>query len=305
MKTRWLGVVAVAVALFGIAWNAGHARAELAHETDAADRERLAADARLRDALRRRTTAVAESAAIEKRIAARHRPVVRLEPVRAAVRHIPTIDERLRTEPDAQLLWLKLQHARAAVLYGPLFRKLGLTPEQIAKFEENVAGRDEQQMDIRAIATENRMKGRTDSATTAKAFVQADQQYTAAQRSLLGDTGLQALQEYERTSWVRNWVNGWAGGAVVNLGEPLTAQQGEQLVQIIASASDSYRNGGAVGQIDWAAADAAAQRILTPTQYRFFATTEPPLPAGGRFQSQLYQKVEDASTAEVAPSTRK
>jgi hypothetical protein len=233
--------------------------------------------------------------------AIRNRP--RGQPV-ATVKVTPSpvisIAERLRKEPETQLYYLAAKRAESAAKFGPLFRQLGLDSGRIAKFQENAVRREEQQMDN--LATLQTQGLSQDNKLIAKLNDQLQHDYDVAQRELLGEEGFRALKDYERTEWTREYVNGWAGGAVLVARDPLTLQQGEQLVQIVANASRSYREGGAVNpnEIDWAAVDAEARQILSAAQFKMFTTTEPPLPVGARFQSRLHNFVDRAQKADAA-----
>ena len=222
---------------------------------------------------------------------------------------LPSIADRLRHEPDAQVLWLAYHRSRAGERYGPLFQALRLSPEQIAKFQDNLIRREEQNMDLQAIvASQKESTGRI-SAELYEMMKKIEPDHQAAQRELLGEAGYRQLLDHERTVRVRDMVNGWAGDAVVSARTPFTAQQGEQLVQILANASSSYRDGGSADStnIDWDVADAQARAILSDPQLNLFKTMEPPLPSGARFQSQFYRLVNEAQAADakVATSTAK
>jgi hypothetical protein len=306
MKRRGIFLLSVLLGLLGTSWFAAHTNMKLRAQTDAVNRERSNQEAALKRAIQRRETALDQRAAAEKELTSlQQQPSAEHSNKPVAAGRVPTIAERLRTEPDAQVLWLNLRHAQARATYGPLFRKLELTQEQIAKFEDNLTRKEERELDLQAITAEQLKTAGKITAELDTARRNNGMEYDAAQRALLGDAGFQELQEQQRTSWARQWVDGWAGGAIVYLGEPLTAEQGEALIHIIANASDSYRQGNAVaGAIDWSAVDTAAQRLLTPNQFKLFTTMEPPLPNGGRFQSQLYEKIGTAVAIETKPGPR-
>lgn len=212
----------------------------------------------------------------------------------------PWIPERLQKEPEFQVLWLADQRASLTTRYGPFFQKLGLSPAQVESFQSNRIKREEQQMDLQGAA---RTQGLPDNdATIARLGKKVVADYEAAQRTLLGEEGYRNLQDYERGAVLREIVAGLAGGAVVVAREPLSPQQAEQFFQAIANASPAYRDGGASRgtDIDWMAVDAEAEKFLSPTQFAFFKTHEPPLPLGGRFQSELYRLVDLAKKTEPA-----
>jgi hypothetical protein len=133
----------------------------------------------------------------------------------------------------------------------------------------------------------------------------SENEFAVAGRALLGEAGFKSLKDYERTEWLRKMVAGWAGGAVVVLQEPLSPQQGEALVQVMANASANYRQGNGANPNEpryWSTVEAEARKILSPTQAQLLTSMEPPLPMGARFQTQFYQKVQEALDADKAAS---
>ena len=84
---------------------------------------------------------------------------------------------------------------------------------------------------------------------------------------VLGDTAYQQFQQYQRTQLVRTIAVGLAG-AVYNTDTPLSAQQADQLTQILANNSPSYLQGGTAlpNSVNWNAALTQAQYFLTPQQ---------------------------------------
>ena len=250
----------------------------------AADQDRLALQSKL-DAFRKTQARVAAA------------PV---PPALATGERRPTIAERLQKEPDTQRFYLAGLRAEAVAKYGALFRALTLSPTEIAQFQAVLIKRDEQDMDLTAI---KQSRGLSDQdATVIKLQKENEAEYQAAQQALLGETRYRQLQDYERTTYVREMVNGWAGGAVVETRTPFTAPQAEQPIQVLANTSSSYHNGGAVKpfEIDWDAADAQARSILSEAQFNLYKTMEPPLPLGARYQNQLYGAVARATRAEAA-----
>lgn len=217
----------------------------------------------------------------------------------------PWIPERLQNEPQFQLLWLADRRASLATRYGAWYRNAGFAPEKIQQIEAQMIARAEREMDLEALQRAQGMSPDDTVVTRLRSEIARD--YDAAMRGLLGDTGWSELREYERGASAREMLAGIAGGAAAVAREPLSGQQAEELFHAIAGASASYRKGGAfvAVDVDWDSVDAVAQRLLTPTQFAFFRSAEPPLPVGGRFQATLYQKVGAATAAEranVAPA---
>jgi len=305
MRTPFRAILAaLIVAALGVAWLQFRARdaAQLAHAT--LEHELAQLHSATKRALARieqaDAAAVQHRAAIEELEKAARAPSAKLaaKPVMVKPRR-PWIPERLRTEPEFQLLWLAKTKAELSATYRPLFAKLQFTPPQIDVFERVVMNRAEQFMDLQA--TQEAQKLRPDDPALARMRARILDDFRDAQRQLLGEAGFAALQDYERGTSVREIVAGFAGGAVLVAREPLTPQQAEQLFQTIANASPRYRQGNTINtlEIDWARVDAEVQKFLTPSQFAFFQSAEPPLPIGGRFQNQLYQKVEAAKKAEA------
>jgi hypothetical protein len=246
---------------------------------------------RMAEAARQRTALQAELAKLEKTKApATADPAARP----------PSIAEQLQTNPTAQISALAHKRAHVLATYGAFFRKLGLSGEQIARFQDIVLRKKERIMDLQAIMGQQGLTWRDQAIDKLRRDGEAE--YASAQRALLGDDALRKLEDYEHTSWLREMMIGWAGGAVVVAREPFTPDQAEQLVQIMANASPNYRHGYDAMTHEpgyWAAVEAEARKILTPGQFNYFTTMEPPLPVGARFQTQFYDKVSEALEAEA------
>jgi hypothetical protein len=217
--------------------------------------------------------------------------------------NLPSIGERLRKEPAIQLAYIAAQRARAAMQYGALFRQLNLSGAQMEKFEDLLAHRAEGWMDLQA-AFSSQGIALTDP-VVGQSWKELNDQFQSAELALLGPAAYAQAFDYNRSAAARDMVDNYAGGAVVVVGEPFTPQQGEQLVSIIANASESYRNGGEFDSqnIDWATVEANARPILTPGQFQLISNMEPPLPAGARFQTQLYRTVSAAQQQDAAAPT--
>jgi len=302
MKRETLGRLAAGVAI-AVGFGVG------VHQWRAAGEATMAGD----EIGRRRVAQQAELQSWEARAAAADKQRRELEMASAVVRSTKSpkpnegvnsdadvsISERLQKDPEYQLLTLKQERAHLLAIYGVLFRKLGLTPEQITRFQDITLKQKEREMDLQAIKEERHLS--EDDPAIQKMQGDANEATRAAQRELLGEAGLKSYQDYQRTTWLREMMVGWAGGAAVVIREPFTPAQGEQLVQIMANASDSYRN-GSWAKTDqpgyWDAVAAEAKKILTPTQLAYFTTMEPPLPVGARFQMQFYNRVHEAVEAE-------
>ena len=136
--------------------------------------------------------------------------------------------------------------------------------------------------------------GRAVAALKAKA--EAD--YVASLRELLGETGYAQLQDYERSSWMRQMVSA-VGGVAVLEHAPFSAQQADALVSVIAGASKQYQRGGSAvdDDIDWDAVLAQAKPILTAEQFSIMTTMDPGPAHGGLIQRRMYALVEQVKQA--------
>ena len=285
------------------------ARAARAAEADLAALKRQLATASAERAVTRKTLADALAERDQQQTALRELERKRTSAMRSTepkprIQRGPTIDERLQKEPDTQVYWLASRRSEVAMKYRAFFRQAGLSAEKREAFHRAMIQRDEQVMDVDAII---RAQGLTrPDEPAAKMLAKADADLKATQRAVLGDDGFRQLQEYDRTSSLRDIVNGIAGGAVMVAREPLSSQQAEQLLQVMANASPSYQRGGAAStsEIDWDVVDAQARTFLSPAQYTLLTTMEPPLPSGARFQSKLYREVNLANKRPPAETAK-
>jgi hypothetical protein len=207
----------------------------------------------------------------------------------------------LRKDPALQSLSLTAERARLAAQYGPLFRQFGLSAAQIAQFQTNVIHRKEQDADLEA-AIESKNLDENEEAVMRLRGITEDE-YTAAQRQLLGDDGVKQLKEYEVTQPARDAVRGLAATAV-SMGLPLTPQQAGQLTQAIIAQADRPDPGAwaTPESVDWDRVEAQAQLILTAPQLALFRTVEPHLETshGSVFDGRMMRLITAAREADLA-----
>src|ERR1041384_6935842 len=82
---------------------------------------------------------------------------------------------------------------------------------------------------------------------------------------LLGDAGYEQLKQFGATAGIREVVRSLASD-LYHGSTPLTAQQGEQLVQVVANHSSQNSSGSNPASADWEAIFAEAGTFLTPAQ---------------------------------------
>ena len=102
-------------------------------------------------------------------------------------------------------------------------------------------------MDLQTTAADSR--GLTGSDPAIAALGDEVHQQFHHQRDVLGDTGYQQEQEYRACSAVRTLVGQFAGAIAFTT--PLTAQQGEEMTQLLASASPNTDDEANWSTIDW------------------------------------------------------
>ncbi|ACB76070.1 hypothetical protein [Opitutus terrae] len=322
MKAFVIGSVLVLVfAVVGVGWRESSRARETRAAVTARQRDNLRISAAIAAAEQRRAAAESEAAAQQNRREAlehANAPKPPTEPKPGSfdpVVHYRKMRERER-DPKVQAVRLAALQAGDRVNYGTLFRRLGLSPEQIDKFSRIMLRRREQVWDLHDVLDEAAAQGpvaKETQAAVAKLRAEAKAECESAQRELLGELGYRELREYERSLPARTTVSDIAGAAVL-AGSPFSVQQAEQLTAIVANASSDYREGRVASDrtIDWTAADAQARGVLSAEQWEFFRAVDPPTSPGGRFRGghaqQLMERIaraeeerEKSGTTVVAP----
>ena len=200
-------------------------------------------------------------------------------------------------DPKLQALYFKSNRARTQTTYSPFYRQLQLTPQQISTFEEIISQRDETVNDLVSAA---RSHGLTmNDPVIRKLLTEAHDEYHSQIKSFLGEPSYQKLQEYERTSWLRQLVSEIAGTATL-AGVPTTTAQNERLISVIAHTSPEYGRGKPVDMntVDWEIVDAQAATILSKEQFDAFTKLEGP--NSGRFLAKLHTAISAAKKADAA-----
>jgi len=192
----------------------------------------------------------------------------------------------LLQSPRLQAQYLEAKRARLERTYGPLFRSLNLSPDQVSRFAALEIQREEETLDIAgAVPTALRSSfsdgqwftgslslgvggtpGDPDTQAAAKLLQQANQGFQDAAATLLGPDGYGQLVDYERAMPMRGVVDDVAGSLATS--SPLSPEQANQLTQILAQASSSYTKGrtATLSPIDWDQALQQASSVLSPPQ---------------------------------------
>jgi len=171
------------------------------------------------------------------------------------------------TNPEYQELNARHNHSSLRFTYGPLYRKLGLSPQQIANFEAAMDEQEQTSMDAFLAARSEKVSYEDPGLSQLKASVAkpADDKL----RTTLGDAGFEQYNAYKKTMESRSAVDSLAT-ALYYTETPLTAGQADQLTQLVA-ANTGKRSVDAVGmttlgEIDWDKVSTQAQGILSSSQ---------------------------------------
>jgi hypothetical protein len=244
------------------------------HESDVALKAALLHRTELEGALQRTRSATADLA-IKRAVASSSVPTSnKASPQRRA--QPVTLGALTARDPKLAQLFLNSVGARFDRDYGPFCEKMHLTAEQVQRLRQIQSAFQAQRQDISDAAASSGIS--INDPSVAELIKQTWDQRTADEVSLLGDAGLQQLQDYERTLSVRReLVQSLAG--YVAWTDPLTADQANQMTQIIANASPAYRAGYQAGAylggnetmenetMDWEDVEAKLRPVLTPTQF--------------------------------------
>lgn len=215
-----------------------------------------------------------------------------------------TMGDVISGTPKAEVLMMRWQREVVLLEYGPFFRARGITPEQIAQFQENWMRRAEQRADLRAVG---KAQGDEAKLAVARLLRKSTEDYEDAQRATLGAEGYAQWKEFERTLPVRNVVVLGLGGLTALEGVPLSGQQGEQLIQAALAAAGDAATGEPfrlLQAIDWNVLDAQAQRILSSEQFALYRTVATPSSFGSRWKFELEAAARRAQQEEAAALSR-
>lgn len=301
-----IGAVVAGVAAGMWAWRA-HAGRGAADAAVAAERARVAAlRADLARDERRAAEARRKSEAAQAALASQSKPVAAVGSAVAGEKKpegAATWAEAARKwgeerdRPEAQVRWFEQLRATNRRRYDGLFRQLGLSEAQREQFIRNFSEREERHSDLNAAAQALGIDPASPEIVKARGELYTE--HAKAQKALLGEAGYRALEEYDRTSSLRESVGNLAGLAAVS-GVPLAAGQTDALVRALAEAVPQYRSGGRASLTDAepAAVDAALRRVLTPEQQAVLTTQEAPGAAGGIFHARWNGELNRAAAAE-------
>jgi len=177
------------------------------------------------------------------------------------------ISEEIAENPQLRQLLAANFRAQFDLTHRALFRELNFSPEQVAQFENLKLKLMSDLYDLQQAA---RLRGAADSGTD-PALLAAEQQvrdgYNDALRGLVGEPARARVEDYERTLPARALASQVAADVYYS-STPLTSEQADRMVAVIAAQSSAYRDGGPVdpATLNWEGVFVQAQGVLTPPQ---------------------------------------
>lgn len=147
----------------------------------------------------------------------------------------------LVNKPEVQALMRVQQKAAIDSRYAALFHNLNLAPEQVEKLKDLLVERQTTLQDVMTAAREQGVNPRSDPEGFRQLIANAQSDINNSIKSVVGDSGLTQLQNYEQTLPQRSLVNDLQQ-RLSYTNTPLTPNQADQLVQILATTSPQRAN---------------------------------------------------------------
>jgi RNA polymerase sigma factor (sigma-70 family) len=209
------------------------------------------------------------------------------------------VQQRLHIDPELQRLNLEQYRARLPQRFGPLYRALALSPEEIDQFETLLTLRSQISLNLAAARFARGLSETDPEFVALRAEVQREQREPLHHtlRLLLGEAGYEEFLRYEKTNPVRPLVDALAT-SIYHTEAPLTPAQATQLTSLLAE----IRGPGDSGRADWTDLDwqqvtARAAGVLSAAQLDALQA----LRAQAARQQQIDQRKETIINAVVAP----
>jgi hypothetical protein len=139
----------------------------------------------------------------------------------------------LMAKPEVQAMLNLQQKAGIESRYAPLFKRLNLSAVQAEQLTALLAERGTTRQDVFAAAQEQGINPRTNPEAFRKLLADAQDGINVGIKSIIGESGFAQLQNFEQTGPQRAVV-GELQQRLSYTATPLSAEQSEQLVQILA-----------------------------------------------------------------------
>jgi hypothetical protein len=143
--------------------------------------------------------------------------------------------------PEVQRLMAMQQRASLDGHYASLFKGLALSPDQLEKFKDLLVEKRTSMLDVMAAAREQGINPRSDPEAFSKLVAHAQAEIDNNIRATIGDSGFSQYENYEKTMPQRTVVNQLEQRLSYS-STPLTPQQSEQMVSILASTAPTRNN---------------------------------------------------------------
>jgi hypothetical protein len=152
----------------------------------------------------------------------------------------------LSTNPEFQRLLALQMKSRLSATYGPLFKSLNLTPDQLTQFQSLLADKQQALMDTLQAARDQGINPRTDPDGFKTLVNQSVSQIDTSIQAALGDAGFQQYQQYQQTLPERNTVNSLQQQLSYTQ-TPLTDDEANQMIQLLADNQPQKAGSGTSG----------------------------------------------------------
>ena len=152
----------------------------------------------------------------------------------------------MAANPEFQKLMAIQMKGRISQVYGPLFKSLSLSPDQLAQFQTLLADKQQALVDVMQAAREQGLNPRTDPDGFKTLLNQAVSQVDANIQQALGDAGYQQYQQYQQTLPERNVVN-TLQQQLSYTQTPLSDDQASQMIPLLAQNQPQRAGGGTAG----------------------------------------------------------
>lgn len=157
----------------------------------------------------------------------------------------------LGNNPEFQKLMAIQAKGRISQTYGPLFKALNLSPDQLSQFQSLLADKQQAMMDVLQAAREQGINPRTDPEGFKTLMTQAVSQTDQSIQQALGDAGFQQYQQYQQTLPERNTVNSLQQQLSYSQ-TPLTDDQANSLISVLQQTQPQRAGNGTSGTSDGA-----------------------------------------------------
>jgi hypothetical protein len=220
----------------------------------------------------------------------------KVTPSPAAIRK-PTprrdLADLMETNPALSALFQQSFRSNLGLRFRPFYSSAQLSPEQISKFEELMTEAEQDKLDLNASAKAQGLAA--GDPALKKMWQQNDEKLRSAQKEILGETGYQELQRYNRQEPLLSFTTMFAL-LTSETSTPFTSSQSGKLLNALSTASPSYQNGGNADltTIDIPSALAQAKQVLSPNQYAALETNFSGLELW-KLKEQYYQQKKSAA----------